>query len=169
MKYLLDTNAVIGLLGDSRSRLAKAVRRRKPNDIGISAIVVHELSYGAFKSHRATENVAVVEDARCAGEVRAALASRDANRSPRHIDCRRGTVSELGTCNPQRSRIRPGPRSALRGLGIGAALQRLSALVDHPLDDESHSLVLKLSRTLNRHLDLLTGSAIASDFQYQRR
>ena len=88
MKYLLDTNAVIGLLGDSRSRLAKAVRRRKPNDIGISAIVVHELYYGAFKSHRATENVAVVdslqfevfaftqEDARCAGEVRAALASR---------------------------------------------------------------------------------------------
>jgi tRNA(fMet)-specific endonuclease VapC len=56
-------------------------------DVGISAIVAHELYYGAFKSQRASRNVALVdalqfeivefdhEDARHAGEVRAVLAA----------------------------------------------------------------------------------------------
>ena len=54
----------------------------------MSAIVAHELFYGAFKSRRATQNVASTdslqfevlefdkEDARQAGEVRAFLSSR---------------------------------------------------------------------------------------------
>lgn len=88
MKYLLDANAVIALLNDSKSRLARRVRRHQPGDIGICSIVIHELYYGAFKSQRTARNVALVdslqfevlefdqEDAKQAGEVRALLALR---------------------------------------------------------------------------------------------
>ena len=88
MRYLLDANVVIGLLNDTTSTLAQRARREKPADVTISAIVAHELFYGAFKSRRAAQNVAVIdalqfaviefdkEDARQAGEVRAFLASR---------------------------------------------------------------------------------------------
>ena len=88
MRFLLDANVVIGLLNDVTSKLAQRARREKPADIAISAVVAHELFYGAFKSKRATQNVALIdslqfevlefdkEDARQAGEVRALLASR---------------------------------------------------------------------------------------------
>jgi tRNA(fMet)-specific endonuclease VapC len=88
MKYLLDANAVIALLNDTRSRTARRARRHKPGDVGISAIVVHELYYGAFKSRRTARNVALIdalqfevmdldqEDAKQAGEIRALLAAR---------------------------------------------------------------------------------------------
>lgn len=86
MRYLLDTNVIIELLNDTRSPLAKRARRERPGNIALSAIVAHELFFGAFKSRRAAENVAVVdalqfavlefdnEDARQAGQIRAALA-----------------------------------------------------------------------------------------------
>lgn len=86
--HLLDTNAVIALLNDPNSRTGRRAQRHKPQDIGISAIVAHELYYGAFKSQRVTRNVALVdtlrfevvefdhEDARQAGELRALLAGR---------------------------------------------------------------------------------------------
>lgn len=85
-RYLLDTNAVIALLNDTGSPLARRVRQQKPADICISSIVAHELFYGAFKSQRAESNLAIVdslqfevlefdkEDARRAGHVRAYLA-----------------------------------------------------------------------------------------------
>jgi tRNA(fMet)-specific endonuclease VapC len=88
MKYLLDANAVIALLNDGGSRTAQQARRHKPRDVGISAIVTHELYYGAFKSKRTASNVALVDalqfevlefdqdDAKQAGEVRALLAIR---------------------------------------------------------------------------------------------
>ena len=88
MRYLLDAHAVIGLLNDAASSLAQRARREKPADIAISAIVSHELFYGAFKSRRAVQNVALVdalqfavlefdkEDARQAGKIRALLASK---------------------------------------------------------------------------------------------
>jgi tRNA(fMet)-specific endonuclease VapC len=87
MRYLLDTNVVIGLLNGATSKLAQRTRREKPADVAISAVVAHELFYGAFKSRRAAQNVALVdalqfaviefdkEDARQAGEVRALLVS----------------------------------------------------------------------------------------------
>jgi tRNA(fMet)-specific endonuclease VapC len=87
VKYLLDANAVIALLNDSRSLTAQRARRHPPLDVGISAIVAHELYYGAFKSRRAASNIALVdtlqfevlefdrEDARQAGEIRALLAA----------------------------------------------------------------------------------------------
>jgi len=85
-RYLLDTNAIVALLNDAESSLARRVRQHAPEDICISSIVAHELFYGAFKSQRAERNVALVEnlrfevldfdkeDARQAGEIRAALA-----------------------------------------------------------------------------------------------
>jgi tRNA(fMet)-specific endonuclease VapC len=88
MRYLLDANVIIGLLNDAGSKLAQRARQERPADIAISAIVAHELFYGAFKSRRASHNVALVEslqlavlevdkeDARQAGEIRAALALR---------------------------------------------------------------------------------------------
>jgi tRNA(fMet)-specific endonuclease VapC len=94
MKYLLDANAVIALLNDTRSRTARRARRHQPGDVGISAIVVHELYYGAFKSQRTARNVALIdalqfevmefdqEDAKQAGEVRALLAARGAPIGP---------------------------------------------------------------------------------------
>lgn len=88
MRYLLDANVAIGLLNDATSKLARRARRERPADVAISAIVAHELFYGAFKSQRAPQNVALIdylqfevlefdkEDARQAGEIRALLASR---------------------------------------------------------------------------------------------
>jgi len=88
MRYLLDTNAIIALLNDTTSPIARRVRRYTPRDIGISAVVMHELYYGAFKSQRVEKNVARVDalqfpvleldqdDARQAGEIRAHLASK---------------------------------------------------------------------------------------------
>jgi len=85
MLYLLDTNAVIALLNDAKSRLALRARQHSPADIGISAVVCHELFYGAFKSQRVERNVALVdnlqfkvvdfdkEDSRHAGAIRAVL------------------------------------------------------------------------------------------------
>jgi len=88
MRYLLDANAIIALLNDTTSPIAKRVRRHAPRDFGVSAVVMHELYYGAFKSHRVEQNVARVDalqfsvlefdedDARHAGQIRAHLASK---------------------------------------------------------------------------------------------
>jgi tRNA(fMet)-specific endonuclease VapC len=88
MRYLLDANIVIALLNDPNSKAAKRARQERPDDIAISSIVAHELFYGAFKSQRAAQNVALVDalkfvvldfekdDARRAGELRALLASK---------------------------------------------------------------------------------------------
>jgi tRNA(fMet)-specific endonuclease VapC len=88
MRYLLDTNAVVALINDTSSGLAKRTRREKPDDIAISALVAHELFYGAFRSQRAVENLALIdalqfavlefdrEDARRAGEIRAFLVNK---------------------------------------------------------------------------------------------
>ena len=88
MAYLLDTNAVIAVLKDSGAPMARRLRRHAPAEVFVSAIVLHELFYGAFKSARVARNAALVdglrfgtlefsrEDARAAGEVRALLATR---------------------------------------------------------------------------------------------
>jgi len=83
--FLLNTNAVIAALRGNATLLAR-IRNRRPHEIAISSIVAHELYYGAFKGQRVEENLAIVDamqfemldfdgdDARCAGEIRAALA-----------------------------------------------------------------------------------------------
>jgi tRNA(fMet)-specific endonuclease VapC len=88
MRYLLDANAVIALLNDKSSKTAQRARRERVGDVAVSAIVAHELFYGAFKSRRAAQNLALIdalqfvvlefdkEDARQAGEVQALLAAK---------------------------------------------------------------------------------------------
>lgn len=88
MRFLLDTNAVIELLRRPDGPTLRRVRSHDPSDIGLSAIALHELYYGAFKSSNQEENVTLVdglrfeviefdgEDSRHAGEIRAALAKR---------------------------------------------------------------------------------------------
>jgi tRNA(fMet)-specific endonuclease VapC len=88
MRYLLDANAVIAMLNDPHGRVAQRARRESLADVGVSAIIIHELYYGAFSSARATQNVALVdalrfavlpfekEDARSAGQVRARLRAK---------------------------------------------------------------------------------------------
>jgi tRNA(fMet)-specific endonuclease VapC len=99
----LDTNVVIALInrdGNSsdaslqaidrvRSHYRSAIGTREP--LAVSAIVVHELYFGAFKSTRQRENLAKLdiflasgisvlsfdnEDARTAGEIRTLLAAK---------------------------------------------------------------------------------------------
>ena len=86
IEWLLDTNAVIALLNEPQGKLAAMLRRREPDTVGMSAIVMHELYYGAFQSQRRDRNLAVVAsiplqvldfshaDAREAGAVRSSLA-----------------------------------------------------------------------------------------------
>ena len=86
MKYLLDSNAVIALMKGHSGFLAR-LRQHQPQDFGISAIVAHELFYGANKGQRTAENLARIEalrfetldfdreDARHAGAIRAELAA----------------------------------------------------------------------------------------------
>jgi tRNA(fMet)-specific endonuclease VapC len=94
MRYLLDANAVIELLNEPDGTVLRRVRAHDPSDIGLSAIAVHELYYGAFKSRRQEQNVGLIdglhfevvefdqEDGRHAAEIRASLAKRGAPIGP---------------------------------------------------------------------------------------
>jgi tRNA(fMet)-specific endonuclease VapC len=86
LKYLLDTSAVIALLRGNARFLAR-LRQAVPMDFGVPSIVAHELFHGAYKGRRTEDHLARLEalqfevldfdreDARSAGEVRAALAA----------------------------------------------------------------------------------------------
>lgn len=87
MRYLLDANAVIAMLNDPAGPMLRRLRGLVPSDVGVSAVVMHELYFGAFKSRRRDHNLALVdalrfevlpldtEDARHGGEIRAWLAA----------------------------------------------------------------------------------------------
>ena len=87
MRYLLDTNAVIAALNDAAGTVGARLRREATADIGVSAVVMHELYFGAYRSAKLERNLGLVdalrlevvpldrEDARHAGEVRAGLAA----------------------------------------------------------------------------------------------
>lgn len=96
MKYLLDSNAVIAVLKSNPAFLTR-MRRHHPRGFGISAIVAHELFCGAYKGQRTAENLARVEplrfkvldfdreDARRAGELRAARAEAGTTIGPYNV------------------------------------------------------------------------------------
>ena len=87
MRYLLDTNALVQVLRGPGSTVERRLRTLEPDDVGVSAVVMHELYYGAFRSARPESNLAFVEemgltmveltreDAREAGRLRATLAT----------------------------------------------------------------------------------------------
>ena len=85
MRYLLDSNACIALLNSTSPSLRTRIRRHRPSEIGLSAIVTYELYYGAFKSRRKDRNIDLLDrlafevipfdasDARVAGAIRSEL------------------------------------------------------------------------------------------------
>lgn len=87
MRFLFDTNAVMSLLGQESDALVDRVLDCSEGEIGIPAIVSHELYFGAYKSQRVSFNLETIrlllrdfvvlpfdeEDSRQAGEVRAKL------------------------------------------------------------------------------------------------
>lgn len=87
IEYLLDTNAVIALINEPQGPVAMQARSHPAHTVAVSSIVMHELFFGAYKSQRVSRNVQIVdslrlqvlpfelEDARCAGEIRALLAA----------------------------------------------------------------------------------------------
>jgi tRNA(fMet)-specific endonuclease VapC len=97
MRFLLDTSAVIELLRQPDGPILRRVRSHDPSDIGLSAIALHELYYGAFKSSRREQNVTLVaglrfevlefdgDDGRHAGEIRATLAKRGTPIGPNDV------------------------------------------------------------------------------------
>jgi tRNA(fMet)-specific endonuclease VapC len=86
VRYLLDTNMVIALL-NGHTTVLTSLRAKTPSDVVLSAIVAHELCFGAYKSRNTAKNFALVEklqfevlpfdqgDAAQSGQLRAALAA----------------------------------------------------------------------------------------------
>ncbi|PST17338.1 type II toxin-antitoxin system VapC family toxin [Mesorhizobium plurifarium] len=90
ISHLLDTNAVIALIGRRSEILVNRVLQSPEGTIGLSPIVAHELYYGAQKSARVQHNLETLRllfadfpildfdqrDAFAAGGIRAALAAK---------------------------------------------------------------------------------------------
>lgn len=88
--HLFDTNAVIVLRTRKSDALVKRILDSEEGSIGFSAIVAHELYFGAYKSTRVSSNLETLrllmadfpfigfdkEDARTSGEIRATLAAK---------------------------------------------------------------------------------------------
>ena len=96
VRWLLDTNAVIEVLRGNVALLGR-LRQWAPEEVGVSAIVMHELFYGAFRSARVEANVARVDGLRFAV---AAFSARTRGRPGRcgRRSRRRGRGSGLMTC-----------------------------------------------------------------------
>ena len=85
---LLDTNAVMALTTRRSDALLRRVEASVPGSLAVSAVVAHELYYGAYRSRKVAFNLETLrllfsdlavldldrEDARVAGEIRADLA-----------------------------------------------------------------------------------------------
>jgi tRNA(fMet)-specific endonuclease VapC len=88
--HLLDTNAVIALLGRKSVPLAERVMESEEGTIGLSSVVAYELYFGAYKSTRVSFNLETLrlamadlpllgferEDAQISGEIRATLVAK---------------------------------------------------------------------------------------------
>lgn len=61
MIHLLDTNICIAILNDSSSPAARELAKLSPVDVKLCAIVKSELFYGAFRSQRAQQNLALLD------------------------------------------------------------------------------------------------------------
>lgn len=59
--YLLDTNACIRILNDSSPPLVARLRQHDPGEIRMSTVVKAELFFGARKSRRVEENLALLQ------------------------------------------------------------------------------------------------------------
>ena len=90
IRYVLDTNAVIALVGARSPALLERAQASVPGSLAVSSVVAHELWFGAYRSQRVEYNLETLrllfadlpildfdpEDARVAGEIRADLARK---------------------------------------------------------------------------------------------
>lgn len=90
ISHLLDTNAVIALIGRKSDALVSRVLDSPQGSIGLPSIVAYELDFGAQKSAKVQHNLETLRllmadlpildfdqnDAFVAGEIRAALAAK---------------------------------------------------------------------------------------------
>ena len=60
MRFLLDTNACVGVLRGRSLGLAERLEAIPPEDVALCSIVVAELLFGARKSARTEQNLAAV-------------------------------------------------------------------------------------------------------------
>jgi len=60
MKYLLDTNVCIAYLNNRNANVVQEIKASKPEDLFLCQIVKAELIYGAYKSARQVENLALL-------------------------------------------------------------------------------------------------------------
>ncbi len=121
IRYLLDTNAFIALLGRKSEKLLARVVACAEGEIGMSAIVLHELYYGAYRSQRVEFNLESLrlftqdfplinfdrDDAQVAGTIRAELANQGTPIGPfdvliaaqakaRNLTCVTNNIREFG-------------------------------------------------------------------------
>lgn len=124
MRYLLDTNAFIALLGRKSETLLARVTACAEGEIGVSMVVLHELYYGAYRSQRVEFNLETLrlftqdfpqvhferDDAQVAGAIRADLANQGTPIGPfdlliaaqakvRNLICVTNNVREFGRVN----------------------------------------------------------------------
>jgi tRNA(fMet)-specific endonuclease VapC len=59
--YLLDTNACIRILNNSSANLVSRLQQHNPSEIFLCSIIKAELSYGAYHSARAADNLRVLD------------------------------------------------------------------------------------------------------------
>ncbi|PDT82344.1 type II toxin-antitoxin system VapC family toxin [Sinorhizobium sp. BJ1] len=90
ISHLLDTNAVIALIGRKSDTLVSRVLHSPQGSIGLPSVVAYELYFGAQKSAKVQHNLETLRllmadfpildfdqnDAFVAGEIRAALAAK---------------------------------------------------------------------------------------------
>lgn len=90
ISHLLDTNAVIALIGRRSDELVNRVFQSVDGTIGLPSIVTHELYFGAHRSAKVQHNLETLRlvfadfpilefdqrDAFTAGEIRAVLAAK---------------------------------------------------------------------------------------------
>ncbi len=59
--FLLDTNVCIHVLNGRSPQLVERLRRHRPAEVALCAVVKAELIYGAHRSSRAAENLRLLE------------------------------------------------------------------------------------------------------------
>jgi tRNA(fMet)-specific endonuclease VapC len=62
MSYLLDTNTCIYFLNQCSENLTRRLKTANPRELAVCAIVKAELHYGALKSARPAQNLAIQRD-----------------------------------------------------------------------------------------------------------
>lgn len=60
IRYLLDTNACIGIINDNPPALRQRVQQVEPTEIAISEIVRYELAFGVCNSKQVEKNQAAL-------------------------------------------------------------------------------------------------------------